>query len=275
VPEVFNYGRPIGVFVGLATLDVVHRVDAPPGVNQKVTATAQFVAAGGPAANAAVTFASLGGQAILVTALGSDAVAELIRYDLAKYGVFVVDVDPTRTTAAPISAVSVVTGTGDRSVVSIDAVGHEVLPPVDIQQIVAGADVVLVDGHHPLLAVSAAVAAHEAAITVVVDAGRWKPVMESLIPFTTSMVCSGDFLMPGTSSSEESATELVGRGIATVVTTHGGNDVDWWHGGDAYWNSLPGARLETTLTNASRVAALKCSIFGPREWLPHLTKINF
>ncbi|MDT5198079.1 MAG: hypothetical protein QOH20_4833 [Mycobacterium sp.] len=63
---------PVGVFVGLATLDVIHRIAKAPDANQKITSTAQFVAAGGPAANAAVTFAGLGGAAILVTALDDD-----------------------------------------------------------------------------------------------------------------------------------------------------------------------------------------------------------
>jgi hypothetical protein len=68
---------PVGVFVGLATLDVIHRIAKAPAVNEKITSTAQFVAAGGPAPNAAVTFAGLGGDAILVTALGG-SVAERI-----------------------------------------------------------------------------------------------------------------------------------------------------------------------------------------------------
>src|SRR6185437_12651817 len=112
---------PVGVFVGLATLDVIHRIVTAPAVNQKVTSTAQFVAAGGPAANAAVTFAALGGDAILVTALGDDPVADLIRADLAAYGVSVVDAAAGTTRAVPVSAVSV-ESTGDRSVVSLDAV---------------------------------------------------------------------------------------------------------------------------------------------------------
>ena len=37
---------PVGVFVGLATLDVIHRIAKPPAVNEKITSTAQFVAAG-------------------------------------------------------------------------------------------------------------------------------------------------------------------------------------------------------------------------------------
>src|SRR3546814_15623512 len=78
---------PVGVFVGLATLDVIHRIAKAPAVNEKITSTAQFVAAGGPAANAAVTFAALGGDATLVTALGDAPVADLIRADIAGPGV--------------------------------------------------------------------------------------------------------------------------------------------------------------------------------------------
>ena len=143
---------PVGVFVGLATLDVIHRIAKAPAVNQKITSTAQFVAAGGPAANAAVTFAGLGGDAILVTALGDDPVAELIRADLAAYGVSVVDAAAGTTRAVPVSAVSVVESTGDRSVVSLDAVNSDASPPGDLGDLVADADVVLVDGHHPLIA---------------------------------------------------------------------------------------------------------------------------
>ncbi len=54
--------RPVGLFVGLATLDVIHRIAEPPAVNEKITASGQFVSAGGPAANAAVTFAVSAGR---------------------------------------------------------------------------------------------------------------------------------------------------------------------------------------------------------------------
>ena len=147
---------PVGVFVGLATLDVIHRIAKAPAVNQKITSSEQFVSAGGPAANAAVTFAALGGDATLVTALGDDPVADLIRADLLACGVTVVDAAAGTTRAVPVSAVSVVESTGDRSVVSLDAVNSDAVPPGELDALVAGADVVLVDGHHPLLARAAA-----------------------------------------------------------------------------------------------------------------------
>ncbi len=188
---------PVGVFVGLATLDVIHRIAKAPAVNEKITSTAQFVAAGGPAANAAVTFAGLGGDAILVTALGDDPVADLIRADLAAYGVRVVDAAAGDRRAVPVSAVSVVESTGDRSVVSLDAVNSDASPPARLGEVIKDADVVLVDGHHPLMAHAAARHAAARAVTLVVDAGRWKPVMADIIPHATDMVCSNDFRVPG------------------------------------------------------------------------------
>jgi sugar/nucleoside kinase (ribokinase family) len=288
---------PVGVFVGLATLDVVHRIDRPPGVNEKITAAAQFVAAGGPAANAAVTFAALGGDAILVTALGDGPVAGLVRADLAACGVEVVDAAAGATRAVPVSAVSVVESTGDRSVVSLDAVTSDAAAPDRLDDLVGGADVVLVDGHHPRLAVAAARRADAGRTPLVVDAGRWKPVMPDLIPFATDMVCSNDFRTPGAEGPAATAEALVGAGVRTVVTTHGGSPVQWWAGGDSgsvpvppvqvvdtlgagdafhgaycYFATRPGGSLADRIQRCVRVAALRCSVVGPRAWLGELQR---
>jgi sugar/nucleoside kinase (ribokinase family) len=288
-------GAPVGVFVGLATLDVIHRIAKPPAVNQKITSTAQFVAAGGPAANAAVTFAALGGDAILVTALGDDPVAELIRADLAAYGVSVVDAAAGTTRAVPVSAVSVVESTGDRSVVSLDAVNSDASPPGDLGDLVADADVVLVDGHHPLIARAAVRHAAARVITLVVDAGRWKPVMSDIVPYATDMVCSNDFRMPGADNSGSTAAALVHSGVRTVVSTHGGDPVEWWsegesgsvpvqpvvvvdtlgagdafHGAYSYFSTQIESSVSERIERSARVAALRCSVVGPRTWLGEL-----
>jgi len=57
---------PSGIFVGLTTLDVVQFVDGMPSSNRKTTARESWLAAGGPAAVAAVAFSALGGSATLV-----------------------------------------------------------------------------------------------------------------------------------------------------------------------------------------------------------------
>lgn len=288
---------PVGVFVGLATLDVIHRIAKAPAVNEKITSTAQFVAAGGPAANAAVAFAALGGDAILVTALGDDPVAGLIRADLAAYGVRVVDAVAGLRRAVPVSAVSVVEATGDRSVVSLDAVNSDAPPPDDLADIVAAADVVLVDGHHPLIARAAARHAAQRSTTLVVDAGRWKPVMADIIAHATDMVCSNDFRTPGADDPESTAAALVRGGVRTVVTTHGGEPVQWWsdgssgvvpvppvrvldtlgagdafHGAYAYYSTRDASSITERIDRSARVAALRCSVVGPRAWLDELPR---
>ncbi|QTE29579.1 PfkB family carbohydrate kinase [Pengzhenrongella sicca] len=306
--------RPLGVFVGLATLDVVHRVERPPGANEKVTALRQDVAAGGPAANAAVTFAALGGRARLVTALGTDPVARVIRAELEARGVEVVDVTPDATTPPAISAVAVTDATGDRAVVSRDAAAHDVAGPPDLARHLAGADVVLLDGHHARLAAAAVAVAAAApagdAPLVVLDAGRWRPAMARLLRAVDVAVCSADFRAPGTTDVPASAIALLEAGVGSVATTHGGDAVQWWRptaAGPAAHGSIPvpriaavdtlgagdvfhgafawfviqrpvddeGADLRRALDAAARVAALRCTIAGPRAWLDVLTSGSF
>ena len=160
-------------FVGLTTLDVVHRAAAPPGRDRKITASRQDVAAGGPAANAAVTAAALGARAVLVTALGTGPVATAARADLEAHGVEVLDVvagpssgppaDPPAEDAAAfplaVSAVLVDEATGERSVVSADAaLVAAPAPTPDALAALPRPDAVLLDGHHP--AIARAVLAH-------------------------------------------------------------------------------------------------------------------
>ena len=101
------------LFAGLTTLDVLHRLDHVPDVGVKVTSTGFTMAAGGPATNAAVTYAALSAVArslsideavapssgpascgdgpVLLTALGSGPVSAFLAADLAAAGVTVLD----------------------------------------------------------------------------------------------------------------------------------------------------------------------------------------
>ncbi|MGP4016285.1 PfkB family carbohydrate kinase [Saccharopolyspora sp. 5N708] len=286
---------PLGVFVGLSTLDVVHHVEARPAADQKTTATAQFVAAGGPAANAAVTFAGLGGRAVLVTALGRSPIAAVIRADLERHAVTIVDAAQDLDADAPVSSVAVTRSTGARSVVGIDATALRVRRAPELSELLSGADVVLVDGHHPVLAE----AATDAAVApVVVDAGRWKPTMRVLLPRAQAVIASADFRVPGTTDSETTARALLEQGVPIVITTHGGEPIRWWHHGEratvppprvqavdtlgagdvfhgayCYFACQPGSDVPTRIGRAAAVAALKCETPGPRDWLHRLPEL--
>ncbi|GAB97358.1 sugar/nucleoside kinase (ribokinase family) [Kineosphaera limosa] len=163
-----------GLFVGLATLDLIQRVPALPAANTKVTAQWQELSAGGPALNAAVTFAALRGHAVLITRVGSGTVGQLVTADLRRCGVTVVDaalLEPEaaghgRTEQVPtsgfepaVSAITVDASTADRQIVSTDAGRPTPLSSrgrgalqAQLTAHLSDAAVVLLDGHHPDLA---------------------------------------------------------------------------------------------------------------------------
>jgi sugar/nucleoside kinase (ribokinase family) len=269
--------------VGLATVDLVYRVDRIPGVDEKAQATAMEIAAGGPAANAAVTAAALGAEVTLVTAVGAHPLGDLVRADLTAHGVRLIDATPAAPTPPPVSAVTVLDATGERTIVSRNAGDLAVGVP---EAGLPDADLTLVDGHHPALAVAAARAARR----LLVDAGSWRPIFADILPYAEVVACSAAFRHPGAPGGGDAATASAIAAPAVVVT-HGPEPVTWFaagdHGavpvppveavdtagaGDAFHGALAvalagGLGLPPALSRAIDVAALRVAHAGPRSWL--------
>jgi len=201
--------RSVVLTCGLATLDVVQTVDHVPAPDEKLVATDLVVAAGGPAANAAVTCSALGIPARLLTRIGHGPLASVVAADLRGAGVDVVDMGGPDL-SPPVSTVLVTRGTGERAVVSVNATAFGARQPdgsgTDLPAGLAdgvaalpmdGVAVVLVDGHHLDLALACARAARELGIPVVLDGGSWKPGLEALLPLVDVAVLSADFAVPG------------------------------------------------------------------------------
>ncbi len=290
-------GRPRGVFVGLTTVDLIHRVEHSPGPDEKVTALTQEVVAGGPAANAAVTFALLGGDALLVTDLGTHPLAALARDDLADNGVRVRVVDPDSRAVPAVSSIRVLDRTGERSVVSVNAAARTVIAPDWLADAVDGADVLLLDGHHPEPALAAARAARERDVPVVLDAGSWKPAMHELLGLVDVAICSADFRAP---DRADTANELAERGIGRVAVSRGAQPLLWWstdprepdpglgavavpavnvrdtlgagdvlHGAFAWELATGDAAFPDLLARAVAVASERCAHVGISSWRNH------
>lgn len=287
-----------GLFVGLTTLDLIYQVEAVPSSNQKVVAQDAAIAAGGPATNAAVTFAHLGGAAVLLSSLGQHPIADLIRADLAAWRVQPLDLDPERQDSPAVSSILVTAETGDRAVVSRNAVGAQVAGdrlPVDLTQALKERrfDVVLIDGHQ--MAVSEAIARHARAadIPIVVDGGSWKPGFEAILRQTDYAICSANFLPPGCRSADV-LPSLRSLGIPYVAQTHGSQPVEYlmeylsgekagqvavptispvdtlgagdiFHGAFCYF--ILQMEFEAAIAQAAQVAARACQSFGPRRWM--------
>lgn len=280
---------------GVAVLDVQQTVDRLPHPDEKLVANDLLVAAGGPAANAAVTAAALGVGARLVTRIGDTPLGRLISADLSAHGVDVIDrAGPLDRPA--LSTVLVTRGTGQRAVVSVNATRHG--PAADdigreADALVAGADAVLVDGHHLDLAIPLAAAARSIGVPVLLDGGSWKPGLERLLALVDVAVISADFRLPAGLAGGEllAAVRALGPPVVAqtrgplpidvlaaagraevpvprvdVVDTLGAGDV--LHGALLTWLAVRGTGdLHAALDWAARTAADSCTAPGARGWL--------
>ncbi|WP_439386373.1 PfkB family carbohydrate kinase [Amycolatopsis lexingtonensis] len=270
------------LLAGLCTVDVVQRVDELPAPGEKVQSLRVDVAAGGPATNAAVTAAALGAEATLLTVLGAHPLAALARADLEAHGVRLIDLAPSLTDPPPVSAVAVRDRDGERTVVSRNAKDRTFIEKVPIfgAPEVSGADVVLLDGHYPELALAVA---RGTEAPVVLDAGSWKPVLDELLPLVDIAACSAHFRAPEPGLHE--------RGVPTVITTNGPGPVRWstadgssgevpvanvaardtlgagdvWHGALAVAVARE-ATVPDRIRFANEVAAERVRQVGPRSW---------
>ncbi len=283
---------PRGLFVGLATVDVICRVEHHPAPNEKVVASERSLCAGGPATNAAVAFAHAGGSPLLVSAAGTSPLSAIIRSDLAECGVEFHDIAGSADFVPAVATVMVDAGTGLRAVV-LTKWGP--LPAVSLPEpaILDGVSVLLLDGHVLPVALPLARAARERGVPVVLDGGSWKPALEELLPFVDFAICSGDFHLPGR-PDDSVLSGLISGGARFAAVSHGGEPIEWMNSrGQGGAIDVAGAAPVDTLgagdvlhgvfccflarggdpvqalTQAARVATHACGYFGTREWLRH------
>jgi sugar/nucleoside kinase (ribokinase family) len=299
-----------GLFVGLTTLDLMYGVAGLPQANEKQVATDLAIAAGGPATNAAVAFRHLGNQAVLLSAVGQHPLVELVRSDLGAQQVELRDLASARTEPPPLSSILVTQSTGDRAVVSRNAVDLQVsaeqfgaigLASIHLETM----DIILVDGHQMAVSVAIAQRARQCNIPVVLDGGSWKPGLEALLPWIDYAICSANFLPPGCTTTSEVLPYLMqslngagrsGLRSPCLAITHGGQPIEYVQSGqfgkvsvpviqpvdtlgagDIFHGAFCHAILQTSfvdaLQQAAAIAALSCQSFGTREWLQALGSV--
>lgn len=291
-----------GLFIGLVTLDFVYLAPSPPTNNQKIVASDYIVAAGGPATNAAVTFSYLGDRATLLGTVGNHPITQLIKADLATYGVALADLAPSQTEPPPVSSIIVSQDTGERAVVSINAVKNQVtpesvfeIPPTPLGKggksyILQGVDIVLIDGHQMLVGEAIAQLAKANNIPIVVDGGSWKSGFEKVLSFADYAICSANFHPPNCHNIEEVISYLSQMGIPNIAITQGEKPIqflaegkiksleipqikpidtlgagDIFHG--AFCHYILQYNFPKALEHAAKIAARACQSFGSRQWM--------
>jgi len=283
-----------GVFVGLITLDCIYQTRSALQPNEKQVADDVLLAAGGPATNAAIAFSALGGRAKLVGVLGQHPLATVIRDDLAQHGVELVDLLPAVTAPPPFSSILVNVATGDRAVISRNAVDRPQPSDLPSGELLAQADCLLIDGHQMPLSAQLAPMAQSRQISVVVDGGSWKSGFEQVLSFATAVIASANFAPPGSGTEAAAIAYLRQLQIPQVAVTRGERPIlyateaasgelavptiqpiDTLGAGDIFHGAFcaqlaNGADFLTALSGAGQVAAIACQSFGTRQWITEL-----
>jgi sugar/nucleoside kinase (ribokinase family) len=288
------------LFAGMANIDFTYVVDEIPARNTKIVAGAPAVTSGGPAINAAITFAFLGGAAALATVVGQHSLTSVIREELTSAGVALHDAAAERQTQPPVSAILVIRATGERTIIATGdqaaplAAGQFNCDPQWFQEL----SITLVDGLYMPLCVAVAAQAQALGIPVVLDGGSWKPGMSELLPHVNIAVCSDDFLPPGGRDDKDVFAFMQAQGITRVAITRGERAIsymdsgtagevavpqvlavdttgagDIFHGAFCYYMAQPGRSFRDALESAAQVAGFACQYLGTRSWMAEFRAI--
>ncbi len=279
-----------GLFVGLTTIDIQYLVDTFPASDSKTVAGTFAMSVGGPATNAAIVFAHLGGKSHLISAIGHNEFTLFIESELHHYNVEYTDLSPLAKQLPTVSSI-VTTRGGHRTVLT--TASSLASNTSDMTFITHQEDyrVVLVDGFNMETCCMVAMQAKRCGIPVVLDGGSWKDGMERLLPFIDIAICSEHFHAPSGGNEDSVMEYLARRGVRyrtitrgerpilyngpdgngeiaiepmEVVDTLGAGDI--LHGAFCYYY-IVGTNFVPALLHASRIATLSCQTFGTRSWM--------
>lgn len=85
-----------GLFVGVSGIDMVYLLDKLPAADTKVRTSDYNIMVGGPALNAALACAKLGGSPTLMTGLGLHPLANIVRNVCREHGIHIIDIMPEK-----------------------------------------------------------------------------------------------------------------------------------------------------------------------------------
>jgi len=284
-----------GLFIGLTTLDCIYLSQSNLRPNQKIVALDYLTVAGGPATNAALAFNHLGNQGILMGVLGLHPFSLIIKQELTEYGLEIIDLIPTKVDTPPVSSIIVTVSTGERSIISINALKSQGNANQIPTNILADIDILLLDGHQIEVGRTLAIEARSKKIPVVLDGGSWKLGLEQILPFIDYAICSANFFPPQCNDNQTVFDFLAKHDIHQIAITQGEQHIqyldnghpgtvpitsiqaiDTLGAGDIFHGAFCNYILETNfvdaLNRAAQIASKSCQFFGTRSWQDHILK---
>jgi sugar/nucleoside kinase (ribokinase family) len=272
-----------GIFVGLSTFDICYEMEELPARNEKSRTDLCWTTAGGPSLNAALTYARLGGIAVIYTAAARTGLGEAIHHAAEHCGLSVVNCAADKS-YIPIASIVIHPSNGDRTILSCnrDAIGFdETLPAME-----EGA-FLFWDGYYTELFERLAAGAAKA-MPVVYDGGSWKENNRHLLRHITLPIVSERFLGHGDarpwldSVADAGGEVIVTRGERPILRRCGADRqeyhvpeiraVDTLGAGDVFHGAFCFARFHQGLDDGSAIqfaagiAALSCTRRTPHGW---------
>lgn len=285
------------LFLGRSTLDALYRLDDLPAEDAKAYAREFHAAPGGPALNAAITHALLGGESMLISAIGGGPWAAPVRAEIESHGIALLDLAAGTAYETPLTTVLVNAASGSRTILNPPLSAVRLTPLAESWEKSVPSDwgtvppVVLTDGFHleetlPLLA-----ACKAAGAAICLDGGSWKPGTAEVAPLLSVAICSERFAVPGIAADPESLFDwFAARGVACIALTRGARPILGWERGRRFeievaridaadtlgaGDVLHGAfchffaldrEFEPALRRAAEVATRSCQHLGTQAW---------
>lgn len=286
-----NQNHKKALFIGLTTIDIQYFVDKYPEPNTKVKANSPVITAGGPAANAAIAYTYLGGNADFLTCIGQNSFHGLLYTEFDQNNVNIIDFFKCQPFQPIIATVITTTNNGDRTILTHhpDPVeNHDKLKLIDLSSY----SFVFIDGFYPELAYPVCKHAKNKGLPIIFDGGSWKPQMVNLLPLVDIAICSANYCPPGCKSIDEIISYLKMLGVNKVAISRGAKSIvtekseihvkqvaaidslgagDILHGAFCWYYQF--SDFENALIKAAKIATFSTLTKGTRKWMESDSKL--
>lgn len=289
-------GKKLGVFVGLACLDMVYYQNSIPSENKKSKTNNYNVFIGGPATNAAITYAMLGGSSVVISSIGDSELGKILKKELCEdYGVEVIDCASGLDILPSIASIAINVTNASRTIWS----GQQLVYNINdeyLKDVVKNADFCFSDCNLPELSMKVLHDAQEKSKPIVLDAGSWKNKFELFLSVADDVIASADCIPP--SHNNDFMVAASQYAVENIAITNGEDFIKWkngsnegtiqpplveakdtlgagdvFHGAYCYYRFEKNLSFPESLLRASEVASLSVQYFGPREGVREYLRI--
>lgn len=284
-----------GLFVGLCGLDVAfYGHDGFPMEDTKTKCDLVRSAIGGPAANAAITFSMLGGEATVLSYVGNSPIGRVVHSLMAEYEIRVIDLCDDEDIKC-ISAIYVDTKNATRTIFSGQNKAVQLKNVQMATDAILDADFVLYDGHFHEIDRVLLKTIKGSSKDLIFDGGGYQETYDEVLRHNPVLICSEGFQKGGKDGMALRKDFSIGR----VAVTHGKGPIiycdgeergelmppnvnaidtlgagDVLHGAFCYYFEVLGLPFASALEKAMQIASKSTEVLGVIEGVHHALRTS-